>query len=42
MTVEFELENQKFVALNGGPDFKFTEAISFAVDCETQEEVDMF
>jgi len=42
MTVEFELESQKFVALNGGPEFKFTEAISFAVSCETQEEVDTF
>jgi predicted 3-demethylubiquinone-9 3-methyltransferase (glyoxalase superfamily) len=42
MTVEFELEGQKFVALNGGPHFKFTEAVSFAVDCETQAEVDEF
>ena len=42
MTVEFELEGQKFVALNGGPMFKFTEAISFVVNCETQEEVDYF
>ena len=40
MTVEFEIEGQKFIALNGGPVFKFTEAISFAVSCETQEEVD--
>ena len=40
MTVAFQLEGQDFVALNGGPEFKFTEAISFAVDCETQEEVD--
>jgi predicted 3-demethylubiquinone-9 3-methyltransferase (glyoxalase superfamily) len=40
MTVEFELDGQKFVALNGGPEFKFTEAISFSVECETQEEVD--
>lgn len=40
MTVEFELGGQKFVALNGGPQFKFTEAISFLVDCESQEEVD--
>ena len=41
MTVEFEIDGQKFVALNGGPQFKFTEAVSFAVDCKTQEEVDM-
>ena len=40
MIVEFELEGQEFVALNGGPDFKFTEAISLEVTCETQEEVD--
>jgi predicted 3-demethylubiquinone-9 3-methyltransferase (glyoxalase superfamily) len=42
MTVKFELEGQEFVALNGGPIFKFTEAISFIVNCETQEEVDYF
>ena len=42
MTAEFELEGQEFVALNGGPRFKFTEAISFVVNCETQEEVDYF
>jgi len=42
MTVEFELEGQQFVALNGGPMFKLTEAISFVVNCETQEEVDYF
>ena len=40
MTVSFELDGQQFVALNGGPEFKFTEAISFLVNCETQEEVD--
>ncbi len=40
MTVEFELNGQVFTALNGGPNFKFTEAISFVVNCETQEEVD--
>ncbi|MBI5667476.1 MAG: VOC family protein [Chloroflexi bacterium] len=40
MTVTFELDGQQFTALNGGPEFNFTEAISFAVDCETQEEVD--
>lgn len=42
MTVSFELEGQQFVALNGGPDFKFNEAVSFQVSCETQEEVDKF
>ena len=42
MTVEFELDGQEFVALNGGPHFKFTEAISFVVNCETQEEVDYY
>ena len=40
MTVEFQLEGQKFVALNGGPHFKFNEAVSFVVNCETQAEVD--
>ena len=40
MTVEFQLEGQSFVALNGGPHFKFTEAISLFINCETQEEVD--
>lgn len=40
MTVEFQLAGQRFLALNGGPQFKFTEAISLLVDCETQEEVD--
>src|SRR6267142_883945 len=42
MTVEFQLDGQEFVALNGGPQFKFTEAISFVVNCTTQEEVDYF
>ena len=42
MTVEFQLEGQEFVALNGGPHFKFTEAISFVVNCKTQAEVDKF
>lgn len=42
MTVDFQIEGQEFVALNGGPHFKFTEAISFVVNCETQEEVDEF
>ncbi len=40
MTVEFELDGQRFIALNGGPQFKFTEAISFSVDCKTQRAVD--
>ena len=42
MTVEFQLEGQEFVALNGGPQFKFTEAISFIVHCDSQEELDYF
>jgi len=42
MTVLFELDGQQFVALNGGPDFKPNEAISFQIDCETQEEVDSY
>lgn len=42
MTVVFELNGQKFTALNGGPAFKFNEAISFEVHCETQEEVDAY
>jgi predicted 3-demethylubiquinone-9 3-methyltransferase (glyoxalase superfamily) len=42
MTVSFELDGQEFVALNGGPVFAFTEAVSFVVNCETQAEVDRF
>src|SRR5438876_1822875 len=42
MVVEFQLGDQEFVALNGGPFFKFTEAVSFVVNCETQKEVDYF
>jgi predicted 3-demethylubiquinone-9 3-methyltransferase (glyoxalase superfamily) len=42
MTVEFELNGQPFTALNGGPDFKFNEAISFQIMCRTQEEVDHY
>jgi predicted 3-demethylubiquinone-9 3-methyltransferase (glyoxalase superfamily) len=42
MTVDFEIEGQQFVALNGGPIFKFNEAISFQVHCETQKEVDYY
>ena len=40
MSATFQLEGQEFMALNGGPQFKFTEAVSFFVNCETQEEVD--
>jgi predicted 3-demethylubiquinone-9 3-methyltransferase (glyoxalase superfamily) len=40
MTVEFQIEGQRFVALNGGPQFKFSEAVSFQIHCKTQEEVD--
>jgi predicted 3-demethylubiquinone-9 3-methyltransferase (glyoxalase superfamily) len=42
MTVEFEIECQTFLALNGGPVFKFNEAISFIVNCENQEEIDYY
>ena len=42
LTVEFEIEGQQFVALNGGPQFKFNESVSFVVNCKTQEEVDYF
>jgi predicted 3-demethylubiquinone-9 3-methyltransferase (glyoxalase superfamily) len=42
LTVEFELEGRNFVALNGGPQFKFTEAVSFQVFCDSQDEVDHF
>ena len=42
MTAEFEIAGQKFLALNGGPQFKFNEAVSFQVHCETQEEIDYF
>ncbi|MEG0774864.1 VOC family protein [Clostridium sp.] len=42
MTVEFQLEGQKFIALNGGTQFKFTEAISFIINCESQEELDYY
>jgi predicted 3-demethylubiquinone-9 3-methyltransferase (glyoxalase superfamily) len=42
MIVSFELDGQKFLALNGGPEFTFNEAVSFEVSCETQEEVDAF
>lgn len=42
MTVEFELDGQKFMGLNGGPEFSFSHAVSFVVNCETQEEIDRF
>jgi predicted 3-demethylubiquinone-9 3-methyltransferase (glyoxalase superfamily) len=42
MTIAFELDGQPFTALNGGPQFKFTEAISLVVHCQSQEEVDYF
>lgn len=42
MTVDFELNGQDFVALNGGPCVKFTEAISFVINCGTQEEIDYY
>jgi predicted 3-demethylubiquinone-9 3-methyltransferase (glyoxalase superfamily) len=42
MTVSFELDGQAFLALNGGPEFTFDEAISFQIDCETQDEVDAY
>ena len=42
MTVEFELDGQRFVAINGGPQFSFDEAISFQIDCRDQEEIDRY
>ncbi len=42
MTVNFEIEGQEFVALNGGPEFTFNEAVSFQVNCESQDEIDYF
>ena len=42
MTVEFELNGQRFTALNGGPHFKFNEAVSFQIMCQNQEEVDYY
>ena len=42
MTIEFELDGQKFVGLNGGPIFRFTEAVSFTIDCEDQAELDHY
>lgn len=42
MTIEFQIEGQNFVALNAGPEFQFTEAVSFIVSCESQEEIDYY
>jgi predicted 3-demethylubiquinone-9 3-methyltransferase (glyoxalase superfamily) len=42
LTIEFELDGQKFTALNGGPKFNFTEAVSFVVRCDSQKEVDYY
>jgi len=42
MTITFELDGQEFIALNGGPDYQFSPAISLFVKCETQEEIDEF
>jgi predicted 3-demethylubiquinone-9 3-methyltransferase (glyoxalase superfamily) len=42
MTVAFELDGKEFIGLNGGPHFKFTEAVSFSVDCKSQAEVDRY
>jgi len=42
MTVEFELDGQRFVAINGGPEFTFDEAVSFQIECHTQDEIDYY
>ena len=42
LTVKFELDGEEFMALNGGPQFKFTEAVSFVINCDTQEEMDYY
>ena len=42
LIVEFDLDGQRYTALNGGPHFKFNEAVSFAVNCDTQEEIDYY
>jgi predicted 3-demethylubiquinone-9 3-methyltransferase (glyoxalase superfamily) len=42
LTVEFELEGQRFIGINGGPEFKFDEAVSFGIECETQDEIDHY
>ncbi len=42
MTVQFELDGQRFVGINGGPEFTFDEAVSFQINCETQDEIDFY
>jgi predicted 3-demethylubiquinone-9 3-methyltransferase (glyoxalase superfamily) len=42
MTVEWEIDGQRFVGINGGPEFKFSEAVSFQITCETQDEIDAY
>lgn len=42
LTIKFQLDGQEFIALNGGPEFQFTEAVSMTVNCTTQEEIDMY
>ncbi len=42
MTVEWEIDGQRFVGINGGPEFKFSEAVSFQITCETQDEIDSY
>jgi predicted 3-demethylubiquinone-9 3-methyltransferase (glyoxalase superfamily) len=42
MVVEWEIEGQRFVGINGGPEFKFSEAVSFQINCETQDEIDYY
>ena len=42
MTVDFELDGHRFVGINGGPDFQFSEAVSFQINCDTQEEIDYY
>lgn len=42
MVVEFELDGKKFIGLNGGPQFKFNEAVSFVIDCATQQDIDYY
>lgn len=42
LTVQFQIEGQEFLALNGGPEFNFTEAISFVINCDTQDEIDYY
>lgn len=42
LSVEFELDGERFIGINGGPEFTFDEAVSFAIECETQEEIDYY